>query len=896
MPGSLAFASPALLAAFIVLPVIWWLLRVTPPAARLVRFPAVRLLFGLDPQEETPAHTPLWLILMRLLLASILILALAHPLLDPSVALPGRGPVVLVIDDGWAAAGDWPARQHAALDLVDRAERESRSIVLLSTAPTGLAAAKPGLLRPAEARGLVQAMVPHPWATDRAEAVKALDTLPPLGAQPALWWLSDGLDGAGAADLARKLVALGPTSLLTPAEARLARVLTPGPPEATDLTVTVKRAALGSVPPAHLRALAGDGSVLGLADATFNPERGTANAEFHLPLDLVNRVERVVLAGEASAGATLLIDEQAKRRPVGIASDRPAGSGQPLLSETYYVERALGPYADLRHGPVADLIDKGLAILVLPDGGVGPAGDRLAHWIEAGGVLLRFAGPLLAEAGEDKFLPVTLRRGGRTIGGVMSWERSAKLAPFPKDSPFAGLAVPDDVVVDRQVLADPSVDLEAHTWAQLSDGTPLVTGEKRGKGWVVLVHTTANTAWSNLALSGLFVDMLRRVTQLGEGLPGGGEAMLPPWRSLDGFGRLTPPGPAVEPIAAEALASAVPGPTHPPGFYGTEDAHEALDLGPSIKSLLRLRNLPPELERAEYAAGGERDLRPDLLAAALLLGLVDLLVGWALRGQLTTRIGRAAAAILLCLVGLGSAEAADRPSADAYAAEATRVLHLAYVTTGDAEADAVSKAGLQGLDAVLTRRTAVEAGEPMAIDIERDELIFFPLIYWPVTASQPPLSPAAAERVNRYLATGGTILFDTRDQGQGPDTPERLTALLKGVRISPLVQVPTDHVLTKSFYLIQEFPGRWSGGTLWVEPAEARVNDGVSTLVIGSNDFAAAWAIDASGQPSYPVVPGGEAQREQAYRFGVNLVMYALTGNYKADQVHVPAILERLGQ
>jgi hypothetical protein len=206
-----------------------------------------------------------------------------------------------------------------------------------------------------------------------------------------------------------------------------------------------------------------------------------------------------------------------------------------------------------------------------------------------------------------------------------------------------------------------------------------------------------------------------------------------------------------------------------------------------------------------------------------------------------------------------------------------------------------------GLGNVLDRRTAVETGEPMEVDVEADEMIFFPLIYWPITTAEQPLSAQAAERVNRYLATGGTILFDTRDEGGGgslggTETAERLQTLLAGVQVPPLVQIPPDHVLTKSFYLMQEFPGRWDSGTLWVEPVEDRVNDGVSTVILGSNDYASAWAVDAQGFPSFAVVPGGEAQREQAYRFGVNLVMYALTGNYKADQVHVPAILERLGQ
>jgi hypothetical protein len=184
----------------------------------------------------------------------------------------------------------------------------------------------------------------------------------------------------------------------------------------------------------------------------------------------------------------------------------------------------------------------------------------------------------------------------------------------------------------------------------------------------------------------------------------------------------------------------------------------------------------------------------------------------------------------------------------------------------------------------------------MEVNPETDELIFFPLIYWTVTAEQPPPSQQAVERINRFLATGGTILFDTRDQGAGGGNVDRLRRLVSGIKIPPLAPLPPDHVLTKSFYLMQDFPGRWAGGQLWAEPADDRVNDGVATVIMGGNDWAGAWAVDTQGRPMFAVVPGGEAQREQAYRFGVNLVMYALTGNYKSDQVHVPAILERLGQ
>ncbi len=236
--------------------------------------------------------------------------------------------------------------------------------------------------------------------------------------------------------------------------------------------------------------------------------------------------------------------------------------------------------------------------------------------------------------------------------------------------------------------------------------------------------------------------------------------------------------------------------------------------------------------------------------------------------------------------------------------QATSELRLAYVRTGNEQVDTVSRAGLVGLTATLNRRTAVETAEPLAVDIERDELIFFPLLYWPVVSDQAPPSSTAVERINRYLETGGTILFDTRDgDDQTPGSfggaalsAQRLRRLVGAVKIPPLVPIPPDHVLTKSFYLLHEFPGRWNLGSLWVEPVEDRVNDGVSSVIVGANDWAAAWAVDGQGRPAFAVVPGSEGQREIAMRFGVNLVMYVLTGNYKSDQVHVPAILERLGQ
>src|SRR5258707_7094651 len=228
--GSLAFASPWLLAALAALPVIWWLLRVTPPAPRRIPFPAIRLLLGLTPREETPARTPWWLILLRIVLATLVIVALAHPLLNPQKLLAGSGPVALVIDDGWAAARDWSQRQAAALDLLAEAEREDRQVVLVTTAPLASDQPFPPLaaIRAADARAAVQALQPKPWPGDRKATLTRLDAMPlPQGSASA--WFSDGVEDGNCAALADYLAGHGTFRYIAAAGTDTPRLLTAGP-------------------------------------------------------------------------------------------------------------------------------------------------------------------------------------------------------------------------------------------------------------------------------------------------------------------------------------------------------------------------------------------------------------------------------------------------------------------------------------------------------------------------------------------------------------------------------------------------------------------------------------------------------------------------------------------
>ncbi len=902
--ANISFGAPWILLALAVLPAIWFLLRVTPPLPKRVVFPPLRLLFGLRDQEQTPAGTPWWLMLLRLIAAAALIVALAEPQIGRTLELSGKGPVLLFVDNGWTAAAGWEARKGLVREAIDIAARQDRPVVLLSTADHP----DTNVLDAGAADRAARALVPRPWLAGRSAAVAALAKLH-FAVRPEILWLSDGIDDGNARRTAEVLSRFGNLRLFTERSGSGPLALNGTVNTADGFETEVLRAGTGSVREGAVTAFGEQGQTLASARFRFEADRSKTTAHLALPLEMRNQTARIAITGQDSAGAVLLLDRGAPRRSVGLASG--TSGEEPLLSGDYYLERALLPYADLRKGTISELLERGVSVLILSDIGriAGADHEKVAKFVEGGGLLIRFAGERTA-SGTDDLVPVALRAGGRYLGSALAWASPQRLAPFPEASPFGGLGTPGDVTVSRQILAEPSVELSAHTWARLADGTPMVTAAQRGKGWIVQFHVTAGPGWSSLPLSGLYVDMLRRLLSLSAGVEPSemaANANLPAVSVLDGFGHLEAAGAEAQPLRASQLATTEPSRSHPPGLYGAPGAERALNAANAGTVLLPFPGLG--VHSAYYASRAALPLETLLLLFAALLLLADVVISLILRGYVPnlkrlTR-GAGAAAALLALLQTGGARADD--AFDLKAALDTR---LAYVVTGVSDVDAMSKAGLVGLGTALSERTSYTPLEPVGVNIEKDDLSFFPLLYWPMDPRQKELSPVALSKIADYMRSGGTILIDTRDltlgavRGANNPGEQTLRRLLGNLDLPPLAPVPADHVLTKSFYLLSGFPGRWDGGTLWAQAlppggADAgpvRGGDGVSPVIIGGNDWAAAWAVDERGHPLVDVSPGGPQQREMAIRFGINLVMYALTGNYKTDQVHVPAILERLGK
>ncbi|WP_430251342.1 DUF4159 domain-containing protein [Neorhizobium sp. DAR64860/K0K1] len=974
--SALAFAYPAILFGLIALPAIWWLLRLTPPRPKSEVFPPLRILASVLKREETPSQSPWWLTLLRMLLAAAIILAIADPVINPRTSsLNTDGPLVLVIDNGWATSTDWERRVETANLLIDDAESADLPVAIAFTADQNQEAT-PGSA--AAARDKLAAASPRPLVPDRTRAVTALrEAL--NGTRPGtLALVSDGIAATTDAETMTALAGLSAGDMrVLEGDGQSAVAITGATNNSTAMNVSATRLSTAGTQQFTVNALDPQGRSLAAGTLEFADGANTATTEISAPFELRNDFARLSVEGIATAGAAHLLDDGFRRRRVALIAGESGSDFQPLLQPLYYISRALQPYADVIQPNTADLSvsipqileDNPSAIIMADVGRLPPEiSQPLQRWIARGGTLVRFAGPRLAAApADDPLVPVTLRQGERALGGAMSWSEPQALADFPNFGPFAGLPRAADITVTRQVLAEPTPDLAERTWASLADGTPLVTEKEVEAGRIVLFHTSAEATWSNLPLSGNFVEMLRRLVQMARvggaaggsasGAPGteGAAAALPPYRLLTADGVMTTETGAARPIIIPANARPVASFDHPPGLYGTEDGYSAVNL---LAPATVLAPFDPsvggtQVAREQLAGGEALSLRPTLFALAFALLVLDSLVMLFMNGAFSRRPGRskptstrssgtAASLILgfalaLALLNPNPSLAQQPPAQPPAAAQQQSAqpqpfremqpgegvkpgddqildrldtTHLAYVQTGESDVDSISERGLDGLTQYMSYRTTLEPGAPVGLDIAKDDLSFYPIIYWPISATAPMPSQVSISRIDAYMRNGGTVLFDTRDQVSaldGSSSPNglRLQEILASIDIPPLEPTPENHVLTRTFYLLKDFPGRYRGGPLWVEARQDARNstsqlssggDGVTPLLITGNDFAGAWAVDQQGNSMLPTVPPDDMQREYAYRAGVNIMMYMLTGNYKADQVHVPALLERLGQ
>ncbi len=895
--GPLTFLAPLALLGLLSLPLIWWLLRITPPKPIQQIFPPLRILKEVETEEETPNSTPLWLLLFRLIMVGLIAIALAQPFLTRPEGIETR-PVVLVVDNGWDAAGNWPKITKEAENRIADARRKEVKVLLLTT-DSDLAEA--GFEDPSDALRKIKSLSPKPAPNRPADLAKKLTELEFSDAD--VYWLSSGIQTEAQQDLVNAMSKGHSLNVLSPASAVLP--LAPGELEeiADGLRTQWHRPDSNGLRSTDVTAHGKDGRIISRATITFSPGQTSAEAVMKLPTELRSQIAAFRATDSVTAGSTRLLDDSWGRPLIGVLTENQDVSN-PLLSEPFYAETALKPHADVFRGTLEDILPLAPSVIVMPDASRSDS-KEVREFVENGGLLIRFAGPKLAQKSDD-FIPVRLRSGGRALGGALTWEEPQNFSEFAPESPFFGLEIPGDIQVKQQVMAEPGAETDSRTWARLEDGSPVVTSKEVGFGRIILFHVTAHPEWSNIPVSGLYVDMLNRLLSLAKAssaanAQSSSSGDWAPERVLNGYGRLMTPGIFTKPIPFDGFETVEISKTHPPGLYRQGPRRQALNIITDTAKFQGLGEIKGA-NRMTYGATTENNLGGTLLWLGLLMLAFDAILAIYASGRmrgLRSRLRlspKATATVLLTGFFLALSTNPANAQQDDHFADALD-LRLAYVLTGDFSVDNTSENAMEGLAKVLNDRTTIEPVGVRGVDPASDPLIFYPFLYWPVDRDAPALNDDAIKALNDYMAGGGSIVFDTRDSGDdflsvGQPHPG-LKRITDSLEIPSLNEVPEDHVLNKSYYLIDLYPGRWANGRVWVDRNQTgAARDGVSSVIIGGNDWAAAWAFEADNY-YLEIERDIPKQREMALRFGVNLVMYTLAGNYKADQVHAKALIER---
>jgi len=946
--GAITFLYPALLAGLLLLPVLWLIIRSAPRRPRRIHFPAARLLIGATNNRRNAERSPLWQTILRSLILLALILAAAHPVLNKTDYAPENGAMLVMVDNSWSSAANWPQYRQGMKQIVNQARLNNQSVFIGITAPEAAGANSTDLpplqgpLSPHDAQNAFDRLQPHPWAPAYpllATQIAGRQDITNAIASAIL--LTNDIDEPGKASLAEDLSTVSPLIVVhpaaTPDNGTLA--ITALTRNRNGMAVTLGHTQQADSRQTTLVARNDRGQIILRHPVTIDAQTAHTDIEVPLPGDIANAIQTVGLINIESAAALFQTGAKWQQRKVGIVVS--SGEGPVLLSDRYFfLDRAISPYANVTYGTLASLLADSPDVLVATGNipGLGSQQGALTRWIDNGGMLVRFAGDATSSP-DDRFLPVTLRLGNRDFGGSMSWERPKHLARFEGNSPFFGLSVPEEITVTRQLLAEPDRDIVEKTWSRLTDGTPLITSIPQNAGRIVLFHVTPWADWSNLPMSGLFVQIWQRLLPLAspdEQSSSQIRTLLPPQSILDAFGRAHQPDPTVLALQSDRD---MPTPRHPPGIYGQNGQAVAHNLGPHIGGLDNPVRWPDQVQIKTLADDTQVDLATICVFAAFCLFLIDTLIVILTsatsrfqghrRGRKITRAQAQAQAqadknramapspqtkssstktlTLLVLVLAGAALTTGLGNiGQAHAQETTPLqdfqaaLHprLAYMHTGVAAIDRLSHAGLSGLTDILRKRTAADLASPVMVNPQSDDLSFYPLIYWPLAEGQAELSAYGREQLNRYLANGGMVLIDSRDREV---EPARLRRLLEGIEIPTLARAPRNHIVFRSFYLLDQAYGRFDAA-LWVDARPDPRLDGVSSVLFGGNDWAASWVSTRLELEQYgtatsnPIDDISPRQHELALRFGVNLVIYALTGSYKGDQVHLPAILERLGR
>ena len=892
----ISFANIYALFGLITLPLIFFIMKFYPPKPKKIKFSSFFILKKIVKNDTAKTKFPLWLLVFRILLCFFIVLFFSKPFLKISDQKNKYKNFVIIADNGWSISSNLKNYKNIIKEISLEAEKSNKEIHLYFSSAKDFN--KPFIFK------------------THNQIIDFLNKKPPIAKQiiresffknlkinnyfkdSKVFFIFSHLDSRSLESQIRNLNLIKNNNpsiqIIDPIKKITFIEELKIDKESLDMKVRRKG---NYVKNEFLIQFIGEKNDLILEKKyTFSKNSNEFKIKEKFPVEIINQFFLIKILNENHAAAFYYLDDFRKKLPVGIITAEDHELEKPLLSPVYYLKKVLTNSNLTFIGPLTKILEKKASVVFLPSNKRLSKLDitALEKWVYDGGVLIRFSDKRIVEQSNiflDKkksFLSI------RNIGKDLSIQSNLSIRPFNNNSLFSSLKVPQDLKFNKQLILD-NFNSDIITLASLEDQSPLISMKYVGDGKIILFHVTSNNEWSNLPMSSLFEDIILKLLLISKT-----EKVLPTKEIkikfvINSNGDLAVPKNNYYlnyPFGEKLLPSA----KQPAGIYENNSLSIALNLSGNLNTEGYFDAVDEELEIKSNYKKSVLELKNFILYLIFIMFLIDMIINIVLKNNILflgfLKKTKVLSILFFFLIFLSIQNRIE-------ANESYSNIYLAYIKTENKLLNQIAFSGLDELRKYLIERTSLNPSGVKEINILKDELFFYPLIYWQITSSSPKLSEITVNKIKDYFDSGGIILFDIIDFSKSyssinRDSIEEIRQLFTKYGIENLQSIPKGHTLTKSYYLLNKFPGRWDNRLLLIQNDNLENKDGVSSVIIGLNDWAGAWAKDKNNYHLYQVVPGGERQREISYRFGINLLMYSLTGSYKSDQVHSKSILDRL--
>ena len=891
------FANIPALIGLISLPIIFYIIRFYPPTPKQKDFSSLFLLKDIISKSSSKSKFPIWLLIFRLLICMLIILFFSDPFISNSKKNTEVKNYIIIADNSWSIANNWQNFKQILNKISLEAESNGKEVHIYLTSFSEKF--EPTILNSNNAvLEFINNNPPLPQQTER-KSINEILLKNNYFKSSKVFFIFSNLDSISKKAQTKTLEIIkennpaieiiNPIKKITFIDNVVFNNET--------LEINIKRKGIYNNNSLILKISGNQSEILFKKEYFFKKDINEIQIKETFPLETINQFFKISILNENHAGSSFYLDDIRKNLSIGIVAETDSLDEKPLLSPTYYLKKSLNKSHKILVSPTKDLLKDNKSLIFLPSNSKLTKNDykNLKEWVSNGGVLIRFAdNKIVAQKDlyfDEKIYYQTLRK----MATEFSLRNTLSINTFKKNTLFDNLSIPDDLIFKKQLLTE-RFDSDILVLASLQDQSPLITMKEVDKGKVILFHVTSNNEWSNLPLSGLFQDIINRLLLITKVRKNKNSEVMILKSKVNSFGELTNPIKKYSLLNSLELNKNAPSFSTPAGIYENESLSVALNLSGNLNTETYYSEIDEKILIKNDYKKSIFKLKRYILIIIFIMFFIDMLINIIIKKNFifknffkSTNLSLFVSVLFFTLT----------ININALGNDNYNKVFLAYIKSSDQLLNKIAYSGLTSLQKYLTERTSVNPAGVKEIDITQDKIFFYPLIYWQISKDIINFDDRTIDKIKNYLNSGGMILFDIISQNRSnniddEDKLEDLKTLFSELGISGLFQINSNHTLSKSYYLLDKYPGRYDNKILLIDTDNLEYNDGVSSIIVGYNHWAGAWAKDKNNYPLYQAVPGGERQRELSIRFGINLVMYALTGNYKSDQIHNKSILQRL--